>query len=193
MVGRVPLFELGGQGVGPPFFPFFLFIYLLLFVFLCGSNNQNFGGVPLVELGSTCRTLVGPTRWTRSHSLKLCSSVPPTRTLGGGNPSLARRWRRIGGDHRDGVAAVTAERVWWPVCPTSADLRSALAGGHESALLRPRSSFTSRRDALQLLLRGSYSASPLTTVFAILCHMTYIFKKCPSKNFDTNVSNFGPD
>ena len=29
-------------------------------------------------------------------------------------------------------------------------------------------------------------------VFALSCHMTYIFKKCPSKNFNTNPSNFGP-
>ena len=30
-------------------------------------------------------------------------------------------------------------------------------------------------------------------VFALLCHMTYIFKKCPSKNINTNPSNLGPD
>ena len=30
-------------------------------------------------------------------------------------------------------------------------------------------------------------------VFALSCHMTYIFKKCPSKNFNTNPSNSGPD
>ena len=29
-------------------------------------------------------------------------------------------------------------------------------------------------------------------VFALSCHMTYIFKKGPSKNFNTNPSNSGP-
>ena len=29
-------------------------------------------------------------------------------------------------------------------------------------------------------------------VFALSCHMTYSFKKCPSKNFLTNPSNSGP-
>ena len=28
-------------------------------------------------------------------------------------------------------------------------------------------------------------------VFAFLCHMTYIFKKCLSKHFNTNPSNSG--
>ena len=29
-------------------------------------------------------------------------------------------------------------------------------------------------------------------VFALSCHMTYIFKKCLSKNFKTSPSNSGP-
>ena len=29
-------------------------------------------------------------------------------------------------------------------------------------------------------------------VFALSCHMTYIFQKCSSKNFKTNPSNSGP-
>ena len=29
-------------------------------------------------------------------------------------------------------------------------------------------------------------------VLALSCHMTYIFKKCPSKNLKTNLSNSGP-
>ena len=30
-------------------------------------------------------------------------------------------------------------------------------------------------------------------VLALSCHMTYIFKKCPSKNLKTNPSNSGLD